>query len=316
MSERGVSDGWVIALYGIGGVLSLALVGVGFSTGPEVFIAGGVVGLVITLTMLPVCLFLRARMVRVDQTEKLESGMHALRGAIQLLQENIVLSDDARRVLNRKKEGELLRAAIEEDIRTGDFDAAMVLVRELAERFGYRNDAEAFRSRIEASRSNTVHTQINDAILGLDTMIGEGRWDAAFAEAARITRVYNESHAVEGLRHRVESARTRYKEDLERRFLQAAHEGEVEEAMELLREMDQYHSEQESEQFLEVARGVIGKARENLGAEFKLALHDKAWDRAERVGHRIIEEFPNTRMAVEVRGMIDTIRERARSINR
>jgi len=316
MPDRGVSDGWVVALYGIGGVLSLGLIGVGLGSGPDVFIAAGVLGLVLTLTLLPVCLFLRARLERVDQAEKMQSGLHNLRDAIQLLQENIVLSDDARRVLNRKKEGELLRAAIEEDIRTGDHDAAMVLVRELAERFGYRNDAELFRSRIEAARSSTVHTEINNAILGLDTMIAERRWEGALTEAARISRVFHESHAVEGLRHRVESARMRYKEDLEHRFLQAAHAGEAERAMGLLREMDEYHSDQEAARFLEVARGVIGQARENLGAQFKLALHDKAWDRAEQVGQRIIEEFPNTRMAEEVRGMIDTIRERARSISR
>ena len=46
------------------------------------------------------------------------------------------------------------------------------------------------------------------------------------------------------------------------------------------------------------------------------ALAQTQRDRAEQVGHRIIEEFPNTRMAEEVRGMIDTIRERARSISR
>jgi tetratricopeptide (TPR) repeat protein len=316
MSERGVSDGWIIALYGIGAVLSMVLIGVGFTSGPDVFIACGVIGLVLTLALLPICLFLRARIDRDEQADNIQKGLHNLRDAIELLQENIVLSDDARRVLNRKKEGTLLRAAIEEDIRTGDFDAAMVLVRELAERFGYRNDAESFRSRIEAARSGTVHTEINNAIASLDAMIAECRWDEAFTEASRITRVYHESHAAEGLRHRVEAARMRYKEDLERRFLQAAHAGEAEQAMGLLREMDAYHSEQESERFLEVARGVIGQARENLGAQFKLAIHDKAWDNAEEVGQRIIEEFPNTRMAEEVRAMIDTIRERARSISR
>ena len=53
---------------------------------------------------------------------------------------------------------EVLRA-IEEDMATGEWDAAMVLVRELAERFGYRADAEEFRARIEAELDNPPVTQ-------------------------------------------------------------------------------------------------------------------------------------------------------------
>ena len=85
---------------------------------------------------------------------------------------------------------------------------------------------------------------------------------------------------------------------------------------EMIKEMDHLLSEAESEQFMEVARGVIGKAKENLGVEFKLAIQDRAWDRASIVGQRIIDEFPNSRMAGEVRDHIDTIRERASSVSR
>ncbi len=311
MASRGISDGWIAALYGISAVVSAGVLIKGTMDAVDSWVLGGVIGIVITLTTLPVCLLLRR--VAMDSAD---TGLQDLQRSIELLQENMVLSDDARRVLNRKKEGTLLRSAIEEDIRLGDWDAAMVLVRELAERFGYRTDAEAFRARVDAARSSTVHQQVADEIAGLDQLIASGQWDAGYAEAARITRVYHESHAVEGLRHRVEAERERYKHELERRFLVAAHEERVDEAMALLHEMDEYLTEQEGAQYQEVARGVIGKARENLGAQFKLALHDRAWDRAESVGQQILEEFPNTRMANEIRGMIDTIRQRARGVTR
>ena len=66
---------------------------------------------------------------------------------LERLGEQQTLSDDARRVLNRRGERDLLRRAIEEDISAEDWDAAMILVKELAERFGYRADAEEFRER-------------------------------------------------------------------------------------------------------------------------------------------------------------------------
>jgi uncharacterized protein with HEPN domain len=61
-----------------------------------------------------------------------------------------------------------------------------------------------------------------------------------------------------------------------------------------------------------LARGVIGKAKENLGASFRLAVQDRQWAEAARVGDRIIAEFPNTRMAAEIRDVIDGLRQRAK----
>ena len=70
-------------------------------------------------------------------------------------------------------------------------------------------------------------------------------------------------------------------------------------------------AEAEAEPYREVAKGVIGQARENLGVQFKLAVQDRQWHIAAAVGDRIIKEFPNSRMAQEIREVIDGIREQA-----
>ncbi|MBY0313712.1 MAG: hypothetical protein K2W85_16730, partial [Phycisphaerales bacterium] len=120
-----------------------------------------------------------------------------------------------------------------------------------------------------------------------------------------------DSPRVERLRDRVEQARGVYKTDLERRFLDSAQGGRIEEAMVQLKELDAYLSENEAEPLREVARGVITKARDNLGAQFKIAVQDRQWAQAAALGKRIVNEFPNTRMAQEVRGVLDGILARA-----
>ena len=59
------------------------------------------------------------------------------------------------------------------------------------------------------------------------------------------------------------------------------------------------------------ARGVIGKKRQNLGVQFKLAVADHEWIDALHVGEQIIADFPNTKMADEVLSMMDLLKERA-----
>jgi tetratricopeptide (TPR) repeat protein len=323
--QGGISPAWVAAVYGSLALLCGAVATRGVMGDQPGLLTTGLLGLVVVGCTLPLALK-RGSPVGAPangSSKAAETELHEMRGqlrtlarAIQDLQESMVLSDDARRVLNRKRERELLRKAIQEDINAEDWDAAMVLIRELAERFGYRSDAEEFRQKVETARFTTMDRRVNEAVRGLEELIVRNEWDAALEEAARIARLFPDSPKTEGLRHRVIASRDRYKIDLERRFLHAAQAERVDEAMELLRQLDQYLTESEGEQFREVARGVIGKARENLGAQFRLAVQDRQWERAAEIGDRIIDEFPNTRMASEVRAMIDTIRERAGAMRR
>lgn len=318
MEDRGgISTGWITAIYGIIGVLCGVAAARGVLGNQDDWVLVGMLGLVIVLCTLPLALK-RTGADAPAPSKTVDHELHEIRNqfrtlskAISDLQESIILSDDARRVLNRKRERDILCKAINEDIQAEDWDAAMVLIRELAERFGYRGDAEQFREKVETARFTTVDRRVNEALSGLDDLIARCEWDAAMNEAARIARLFPDSPKAEGLRHRVGTQRDRFKIELERRFLHAAQADQIEDAMDLLKQMDQYLTEVEAERFHEVARGVIGKARENLGAAFKLAIQDRMWERAVDLGERIIEEFPNSRMAEEVRGMIDGLRERA-----
>jgi hypothetical protein len=274
------------------------------------FLLAGLIGVVMVLASVPLLVLAWMRLARPARSP-IEDDVAALAQAMDRFSQHSALSDDARRVLNRKRERELLRRAIEEDMSAGEWDAAMVLVRELAERFGYRADAEEFRRRIETSRAETLERNVSDAISLLDGLIIQRRWDLAYSEAGRVTRLFPDSPRVEGLRARVDQARLSYRSDLERRFLLAAQASRAEEALELLRELDGYLTAAEAAPYQELARGVIGKARDNLGAQFKLAVQDRHWRHAADLGEQIIQHFPNSRMAEEIRGMIDGIRSRA-----
>lgn len=292
----------------IGSVLLRQTAG-GDNTRADLVQLAGVLGMIIVLAVAPITWHLRRR---ATTNLLMMRKVDALADAIRHLSDSTALSDDARRVLNRQAERDLLCRAIEEDINNQAWDAAIVLCNELADRFGYRTDAEEFRARIELARHEIQERRVADSIARLDGLIVQRRWDVAAREAMRIQRLFPESPRVDKLRERVEQARLVYKQDLERRFLEAANSSaRIDEAMTLLKEMDAYLSEEEAEPFREVARGVIGRARENLGAQFKIAVQDRQWGTAALVGRRIVNEFPNTRMAQEVRGMLDQILARA-----
>lgn len=296
-------------------VLLIYVVAVGFSVVlvTKDHLPEGILGMLLVLASAPIAVLLI--MMMTDRSPHiLIRRVDELTRAVKNMSEQTALSDDARRVLHRDSERQLLRQAIEEDIVRSDWDAAMVLVKELADRFGYRADAEEFRVRIERARAETLAKQVADSIGVLDGFILQRRWDAAYEEAARIRRLYPDSPRSETLRTRVDQARGMYKQDLERRFLLAAKDGQTEDAVTLLKELDNYLTPEEAEPLRELARGIIGKHRDNLGAQFKLAVQDRRWREAVKLGEDIIAQFPNSRMAQEVRDLIDGVRQRANAM--
>lgn len=265
------------------------------------------IGIACVLAIMPVSLMAA---YRTGAASSVEMRLIEMSKALERFTQEGGLSEGARRVIHRREEREILRRAIEQDIQAEDWDAAMVLVKELAERFGYRHDAEEFRGRIERVRAQSTDRKVVEALAHLDELIRGRRWAEAYAEAARVQRLYPDSHRVHALRDRVDEARAMYRRELERGFLVASERERVDEAMELLRELDQYLTPTEAEPFKEVARGVIGKLKENLGVRFKLVVQDQRWEEAIGVGERIVAEFPNTRMAAEVRELMPKLRER------
>ncbi len=225
--------------------------------------------------------------------------------------ERLLVSDLAKRIAYRGKDRQVLRDAIRHDLSKGDFDAAMVMVNQMSETYGYREEAEEFRQQIMDARNADVNASVNKAIARVDDLTAREQWEQAFAEVGRIQRMYPDTPRCANLPDRVRQAYENRKHELEREFLRAAERDDVDGAMELLHALDRYLTEQEAAPFRETARGVIGKKRDNLGVQFKLAVHDKEWTRGLEVGHQIIRDFPNTKMADEVRAMLDMLRQRA-----
>jgi hypothetical protein len=61
----------------------------------------------------------------------------------------------------------------------------------------------------------------------------------------------------------------------------------------------------------ETARSVFKEKLNNMGKQFGQAVQEHRWVDAIRVGEAVIREFPNSRIAQEVRENMDSLRQRA-----
>jgi len=307
---------WMSALYPLLIVAGLILFGAGGyqyyvadqagekTDAAAVLIAIGAVAVIVTAALFPIAWSMLNYADNGGQQDRLLT-------LLKSIDDRMMLSEIAKRVASRHHDREVIRRAIQEDLARNDLDSALALAKELGDVHGYQQESEEFRERILGARAAQYQQRINFAINQLDQFLADHDWEKASAEAAKIQRLFPESPRVADLTRRVKLAWEQHKIDLERKFLEAAKRDDIELAMDLLKQLDRYLSEAEAAPFVEVARGVIGKKKENLGVQFKLAVHDHDWMAAVQVGDQIIREFPNTRMSDEVRTMIDLLRERA-----
>jgi hypothetical protein len=305
---------WLI-VYGVLALMCIALTlfgGMNVNTSAGmVCLAAGLVGFMVVLATLPVAWLLAAGGDVAAARERRNAPDAVTERLLQQIQDNSMLSDNAKRVLFRDRELGMLRQAIEEDIARGDYNAGITLCDEMANLFGYREEAEAFRQRIQQAGQASFESKVRAAMNEFDAVLAARDWARAHREAGRIKRLYPNHHLVQDIDQRILAAREEHKRDLEAQFLEAVARDDLETSMALLKHLDRYLTREEAARLGPAAQGVVIKHRERLSNQFKQAVNDHHWSEAAQVGDLIIAEYPNTKMADEVRTMIDVLRVRA-----
>lgn len=296
-------DLWTTVLFSVLLLMGMAVTGLGLylaldGQGFEV-LALGVLAVVVPASIAP--LASRPQSAQADPQVDL----------LRQINDRIHMSELMRRTLDRERDRQALRVAIVADIEKQDYEAALALVDEMAQQFGYVEEAEQYRQQIIDARARKREQSIEEAVRRIDVVCSRYDWPLAEREIDRLLRLFPEDARIAGLPRRLEHAREDHKRELERDFLRASEVGNTEKAMAMLKELDMYLSPQEAEAYLETARGVISQARENVAVRFRLAVSDRDWVEALQIGEQIIREFPNSKMADEARGMMDVLRERA-----
>ena len=104
-----------------------------------------------------------------------------------------------------------------------------------------------------------------------------------------------------------------HKKVLLSRWDEAVTNNQIDEGIEILHLLDNYLSPTEAAALEEAARGVFRAKLSGLGVQFKMRVTEKKWDEALRIGKEIVDEFPNSRMAQEVRDKLGVLEQRAKT---
>lgn len=240
-------------------------------------------------------------------TERLEQ----IATLLTMISEQQLLSDRAKAVAFREKDRAALRRAIREEMAAKDWDAALVLANEMATQFGYTAEAAVLKVEINNNRTDVVRKQVTDAMSQIDQHTRAERWSQALRQAEQLLEVYPNDEQVKHLAHEIENRRQGHKRQLNESFREAVARNDVDGSIEILKRLDSYLTPVEAEAMQETVRKLFKERLNNLKNQFSQAVHEEHWGEAIRIGETISTDFPNSRIALEVRDMMDTLRQRA-----
>jgi hypothetical protein len=245
------------------------------------------------------------------RTGRLETLLSDQAESLKKLTDLASLSDQAKSLIYRDRELDALRETIHTDLMKQDYDTVEKLIADFERDFGMEQEAARLRSELEATRKATEEGKVDRAVERVEEIIARHDWARAAREAQRLREQYGDSEKVAELPRRVQAARTRHKRDLLQAYDAAVRKNDIDGSISLLQELDRYLTPQEAAAMEESARGVFRAKLHNLGVQFAICVTEERWSDALTTGEQIINEFPNSRMAHEVREKMDMLRTRA-----
>lgn len=305
----------------VGSVILIGLGIVRYASSGEVasawmIAAGGFVLFIAVMLMTLTPLILKIESTTARQLSELRDLNEILVKQVALLgsvAENTRISDAAKALAHRDQESDALRTAIRDDVRNEKWELALNLVDEMERRFGYKEEADRLRDEVDEARNIAIQARLQEAIEMIESHFQSHQWDRAQGEIDRLLNALPDDAMVLGLQDRMKVLMEEHKQELKLAWEEAVRRSDTDLAIDILKDLDQYLSPAEAQALQSSARDVFKEKLLQRGVQFRFAVNEKRWSDALTIGLELMREFPNTRMANEVREALDTLRERARA---
>ena len=251
-----------------------------------------------------------------DFTAPFNERMQQMNVLLNLISEQQLISDRTKQVAYRTRDRDALRRAIHEEMNSHDWEAALVLASDMGTVFGYKAEAARLKKEIEAKQQELLRKQIGESIAGIDRLIRQEKWQDALAEAPKIAQAYPNDEQAHSLPQAVEERRQGHKRQLFESFNDAIARHDIDGGIEILRKLDPYLTPQEAESMQETARNLFKDKLNALRTQLALAIKGEQWREAYGLSETISRDFPNTRIAQEVRERMDELKQRVAETER
>lgn len=242
--------------------------------------------------------------------EKVAETLEKTRAALAQVNQTIRLSETARAIAFRDADRQSLREAVFDKLQQQDFETTYEIIDEIAHSTGYQELAEQLRTQAKKYQDATDQERVNQLIEHIEKLFENYEWAKASVQIERLIKAAPKSEKAKAMRQKLLDKKGERKKILLTAWDDAVKRQATDRSLEILRELDLYLSPNEGLALQEAARDVFRTKLHNLGVQFSLVVSARQWTKALEIGQQIVQDFPNSRMADEIRGKLDILKQR------
>jgi hypothetical protein len=252
----------------------------------------------------------------INKLDKITAAQQEDRATLEQITQSLQLSDSAKAIINRDSDVAAIRQAVLAKLQNNDNQAALQLIDALEADSRHKELARQLRAEVENLLTAGDMEKENQLIAEIESLLDQFLWAKAAAQIENFIKIFPGSPHAGQMRQKLLDKKEERKKVLLSLWDDAVKRQATERSLEILRELDMYLTPNEGLALQEAARDVFRTKLHNIGVRFSIAVSGKQWRQALEAGQEIIREFPNSRMAQEIRERIDALKERVReSVN-
>lgn len=250
-----------------------------------------------------------------NQFDAIADTLEKIRTLAARTDHNTQLSETAKSIASRDADRQSLRGAVFDKLQQKDFTAAYEIIDEISRSSIYQDVAKQLRSEADKFRHASAQEQINQIISQIENLLGNCQWAKASILIERLIKAEPDSDKARAMRQRLVDKKDERKKALLNTWDDAVNRQDTDRSLEILRELDLYLTPNEALALQEAAKDVFRSKLHSLGVQVALAISEKQWANAIQAGQQIIHDFPNSRMAEEIREKMDILVQKAKEQN-
>jgi hypothetical protein len=242
--------------------------------------------------------------------EKIAEALEKNRSVLTQINQSTHLSEAAKTIAFRDSDRQTLREVVFDKLQQQDFESTSEIIDEIANRAGYGELAEQLRIEADNYRNAPDQERENQLIAHIEKLFENYQWAKASVQIERLIKAYPNSEQAKLLSQKLLDKKEERKKVLLNAWDDAVKRRATDRSLEILRELDLYLTPNEGLALQEAARDVFRNKLHNLGVQFALAVSGKNWARALQTGQQIVKDFPNSKMAEEIREKWDILEQK------
>jgi len=243
--------------------------------------------------------------------DKIAEMLEKNRSVLTQINQSARLSETAKAIAFREADRQTLREAVFEKLQQQDFNTAYEMIDEIAHSTIYQELVKQLRVEADRYRDASDQERINQVIAHIEKLFDNYQWAKASALIERLIKAEPSSEKAKAMRQELLDKKNGRKKVLLAIWDDAVKRQDTDRSLEILRELDLYLTPNEGLALQEAAKGVFRNKLHSLGVQFSLAISEKEWANALQTGREIMRDFPNSRMAEEIREKWDVLNQKA-----